>query len=189
MKRIPAVEKKTIGTVIRTFRTALPMSQDEFAKVIGVRGSTVSSWERGESRPCGEVKARLLKEFSPIQLPTYECAREDKPEGGPGGARLRRKQQPKDVFEEAPVVRVGRPKDQGSFKEAEKVVGELTDGEKRHNMLRRLTQALIAIDVPEFRDLLTSLATVRDRDSCARLVRAAEAANMSLNELAQLLEA
>src|SRR5689334_23409397 len=47
----PAFVEPAPGKVIRQLRQALNMSQAEFARAAGWSPSTISSWERGTSRP------------------------------------------------------------------------------------------------------------------------------------------
>lgn len=45
------VVKKSNVFTLKTLRKQLGLSQQDFAKALGVRRSTISDWERGASKP------------------------------------------------------------------------------------------------------------------------------------------
>jgi DNA-binding XRE family transcriptional regulator len=51
---------RPLATAIRTARQQAQMSQQQLARLIGVRQSTVSQWERGVTEPSGLHMAALL---------------------------------------------------------------------------------------------------------------------------------
>lgn len=56
------------GATIASRRNALGLSQRALARDLGVHQSTVSRWERGQRRPCGQNLAKLMARFAVSQL-------------------------------------------------------------------------------------------------------------------------
>ena len=56
------VDTETLGGRIKKYRIEQGLSQEEFAKKIGVNESTVFSWEKGEHKPLPS-KRKLLTEL------------------------------------------------------------------------------------------------------------------------------
>lgn len=55
--------KEYIGMRIRELRRKRHMSVEELGNLVGYRGSTVNSWERGRTEPTGQTLVRICKIF------------------------------------------------------------------------------------------------------------------------------
>lgn len=55
--------KEYIGMRIRELRKKKGMSVEELGQLVGYRGSTVNSWERGRTEPTGQTLVRICKIF------------------------------------------------------------------------------------------------------------------------------
>lgn len=52
-------DKKIVGDRLRTIRTKLGLSQEEFAKKLGIAQSAVAMYEIGERTPRDEIKKKI----------------------------------------------------------------------------------------------------------------------------------
>ncbi len=55
-----AVKGRLSPRLIKSLRKRLKLSQQQFAKLLGVSAITIGSWEKGKSAPRPELKARVL---------------------------------------------------------------------------------------------------------------------------------
>ena len=54
---------------VKSLRAALSLTQAQLGEAIGVDQSTVSNWEKGETRPRGPAR-KLLESLSPTSRPS-----------------------------------------------------------------------------------------------------------------------
>ena len=66
-------------TVVRGLRTRLDLTQEQYARVLGVTWTTVSRWERGQSTPDARALAKLNRLKELIDLVGDAIRREDLP--------------------------------------------------------------------------------------------------------------
>lgn len=72
MKRYEVLKMNDYKKLIPELRAAMNVSQDDFAKLLGVAAVTVSRWENGHVKPTKLIKIKLEKLFERYDIKVAE---------------------------------------------------------------------------------------------------------------------